>query len=192
MNDNLIRCDWPGDNSLMIKYHDEEWGRPLHDDKLLFEFIVLDTFQAGLSWYIVLKKREHFRKAFDYFDPEKIAKYDNDKLDELLNNKNIIRNRMKIKATINNAKSFLKIVDKYGSFDKFIWQFTDYKVIQNKWEKHEDIPVKTEISDLMSKELKNNGFKFVGSTICYAFMQATGMVNDHLTKCFRHKQLFEE
>ena len=192
MNDNIIRCDWPGDNSLMIKYHDEEWGRPLHDDKLLFEFIVLDTFQAGLSWYIVLKKREHFRKAFDYFDPEKIAKYDNEKLAELLNNKNIIRNRMKIKATINNAKSFLKIVDKYGSFDKFIWQFTDYKVIQNKWERHEDIPVKTEISDLMSKELRSNGFKFVGSTICYAFMQATGMVNDHLTKCFRHKQLFEE
>lgn len=188
-NKNLLRCDWTGNDKLMIKYHDEEWGIPVHNDRKLFEFITLDTFQAGLSWSIVLHKRENFRKAFDNFQADKIAEYNSRKLNELLKNKSIIRNRLKIEATINNAKAFLKIQKEFGSFDKYIWQFTHNKVIQNRWEKMSDVPTKTEISDAMSADLKNREFKFVGSTICYAFMQAAGMVNDHLITCFRHREL---
>lgn len=186
---NLLRCDWTGYDKLMIKYHDEEWGIPVHNDRKLFEFITLDTFQAGLSWSIVLHKRENFRKAFDNFQADKIAEYNSRKVNELLKNKSIIRNRLKIEATINNAKAFLKIQKEFGSFDKYIWQFTHNKVIQNRWKKMSDVPTKTEISDAMSADLKNREFKFVGSTICYAFMQAAGMVNDHLITCFRHREL---
>lgn len=186
---NLLRCDWTGDNKEMIKYHDEEWGIPVHNDRKLFEFITLDTFQAGLSWSIVLHKRENFRKVFDNFQADKIAEYNPQKINELLKNGSIIRNRLKIEATINNAKAFLKIQKEFGSFDKYIWQFTHNKVIQNRWEKMSAVPTKTEISDAMSADLKKRGFKFVGSTICYAFMQAAGMVNDHLITCFRHREL---
>ncbi len=188
-NKNLLRCDWTGDNIEMIKYHDEEWGIPVNNDRKLFEFITLDTFQAGLSWSIVLNKRENFRKAFDNFQADKIAEYNSRKVNELLKNKSIIRNRLKIEATINNAKAFLNLQKEFGSFDKYIWQFTHNKVIQNRWEKMNDVPTKTEISDAMSADLKNREFKFVGSTICYAFMQAAGMVNDHLITCFRHREL---
>lgn len=185
----LKRCDWPSDNPLMIKYHDEEWGVPLHDDKKLFEFIVLDTFQAGLSWAIILNKRNGFRKAFDNFNINKIAKYDDKKIEELLDNKNIIRNKLKILATINNAIQFKKIQKEFGTFDKYIWQFVKYKPIINKCKTMKDLPVKSKESDAMSEDLKKRGFKFVGSTICYAFMQAAGMVNDHLVSCFRYKKL---
>ncbi len=188
----LKRCEWVGKNPLMIKYHDEEWGVPVHDDRKLFEFITLDAFQAGLSWEIILNKRENFRKAFSNFQPEKIAKYNSKKVERLLENQGIIRNKLKIEATINNAKAFINIQKEFGSFDKYIWQFTGNKTIQNKWRKHSDIPTKTEISDRMSKDLKKRGFKFAGSTISYAFMQAAGMVNDHLTTCFRHKELNEK
>ena len=186
---NINRCGWTGDDELMIKYHDEEWGVPIHDDRKLFEFITLDAFQAGLSWSIVLHKRENFRKAFNNFRPEIIADYNSKKISELLYNKAIIRNKLKIEATINNAKAFLEIQKEYGSFDKYIWKFTGNTVIQNKWATPKDIPVRTVISDKMSSDLKKRGFKFVGSTICYAFMQAAGMVNDHLTTCFRYEQL---
>ena len=184
-----IRCDWPGANELMIKYHDEEWGTPVHDDRLWFEFITLDAFQAGLSWSIVLNKRENFRKAMDNFKPEKIAKYDENKYDELVQNAGIIRNRAKIKATINNAKAFLEIQKEFGSFDKFIWQIFDNEPIINKWKTTSEIPACTPDSNKLSKELLDRGFKFVGTTICYAFMQGAGVVNDHLVDCFRYKEL---
>ncbi|MCF8297046.1 MAG: DNA-3-methyladenine glycosylase I [Saprospiraceae bacterium] len=186
------RCTWPGANELMIKYHDEEWGVPLHDDNKLFEFVLLDSFQAGLSWSTILKKRENFRKAFDNFDYKKIAKYNEMKINELLQNAGIIRNKLKIKATITNAQNFIKIQNEFGSFDKYIWQFVDFKTIQNKCKEFKDIPVTTAESDAMSKDLKKRGFKFVGSTICYAFMQAAGMVNDHTVDCFRCKEIIIE
>ncbi|MDQ1265327.1 MAG: DNA-3-methyladenine glycosylase [Bacteroidota bacterium] len=182
-------CEWPANNPLLIEYHDNEWGVQLHDDRKLFEFLVLDAFQAGLSWLIVLKKREALREAFDGFNPEKIALYDENKYNELINNQAIIRNKLKIKGTIENAKAFLKIREEYGSFDKFIWQFTDGKQILNKWTTSKEIPASTPLSDKMSAELKKYGFKFVGSTICYAFMQAIGMVNDHLVQCFRYENV---
>lgn len=188
---NKKRCTWPAADELMIKYHDEEWGVPVHDDRKLFEFMVLDSFQAGLSWAIILKKRENFRKAFDDFQPEVIANYDADKVNELLADKGIIRNKLKVSATQNNARQFLEIQKEYGSFDKYIWQFVKYETIHNKFKRLEDIPAKTLISDDMSKSLKGHGFKFVGSTICYAFMQAAGMVNDHIIDCFRYKELLE-
>ena len=180
------RCPWPKDDTLMIHYHDTEWGVPLYDDAKLFEFIVLDSFQAGLSWSIILRKREHFRKAFDNFRIKKIAVYNQSKIEQLLNNANIIRNRQKIMATITNAVCFIKIQEEFGSFSKYIWQFTGGKPINNKWKKMQKIPTRTTESDLMSKDLKKRGFKFVGSTICYAFMQACGMVNDHTVDCFRN------
>ncbi|MDP2237315.1 MAG: DNA-3-methyladenine glycosylase I [Bacteroidales bacterium] len=183
----IKRCNWPGTNALMIQYHDNEWGVPLHDDDKLFEFLVLDAFQAGLSWQTILNKREAFREAFDGFDAEKIAFYDNDKIEKLLQNAAIVRNNLKVRATIINAQAFLKIQKEYGSFDRFIWQFTDGKTIVNTWETMTDIPAKSKESDAMSKALISKGFKFVGSTICYAFMQAAGMVNDHLSDCFRHE-----
>lgn len=186
------RCAWPGANELMIKYHDEEWGVPVHDDAKLFEFIVLDSFQAGLSWSTILNKRENFRKAFDNFDYKKIAKYDENKINELLHDAGIIRNKLKIKATITNAQNFIIIQKEFGSFDKYIWQFVNYKTIQNKCENLHDIQATSAESDTMSKDLKKRGFKFVGSTICYAFMQAAGMVNDHLESCYRYKEIIIE
>ena len=182
-------CTWPGTDKLMLDYHDNEWGVPLHDDTKLFEFMVLDAFQAGLSWAIVLKKREAFRKAFDNYDVKKIAKYDEKKIVKLLSNEGIIRNRMKIQSAIKNAQAFLKIQKEFGTFDKYIWQFTNYKTIVNKWKALKDIPPKTEVSDEMSVDLKKRGFSFVGSTICYSFMQAAGMLNDHVVDCFRHKEV---
>jgi DNA-3-methyladenine glycosylase I len=174
---------------LYIKYHDKEWGVPLHNDRKLFEFLILEGFQAGLSWRTILYKRENFRKAFDNFDPEKIARYNKRKVNSLLNDAGIIRNKLKVAATITNAKAYLSIMDKHGSFDKYLWQFTGGKVIKNKWKSLKEIPATTRESDLMSKKLIEDGFKFVGSTICYAHMQATGMVNDHLISCFRYKTL---
>jgi len=182
-------CSWPSDNPLMIEYHDKEWGVPVHDDRKHFEFMALDAFQAGLSWAIVLKKREGFRKAFDNFDFKKIAKYDEPKIQELLADASIIRNQQKVRATVHNAGRFLEIQKEYGSFDKYIWQFTDYKTKVNKWNSTDQIPATSSESDAMSMDLKKRGFKFVGSTICYAYMQGAGMVNDHLVECFRYKNL---
>jgi DNA-3-methyladenine glycosylase I len=180
------RCPWPEGNEQMILYHDTEWGVPLHDDRKLFEFLVLDAFQAGLSWAIVLKKREGFRKAFSNFDPRRVAKYDARKVKSLLADAGIIRNRLKIEATIANARAFLAVQREYGSFDRYIWQFTGGKTKQNRLRTLKQIPAHSAESDAMSRDLKERGFRFVGSTICYAFMQAAGMVNDHLVGCFRH------
>jgi len=182
----ISRCPWPSDDPLMIAYHDKEWGVPLHDDQKLFEFMVLDCFQAGLSWRTVLHKRENFRKAFDNFDYRKIAKYDQQKIDSLLQDAGIIRNKAKINGTIQNARCFLEVQKEFGSFDHYIWSFTNGKIVVNKWKSLSELPARSEISDLMSKDLVKRGFKFAGSTICYAFMQAIGMVNDHLTTCFRY------
>jgi DNA-3-methyladenine glycosylase I len=185
----MPRCPWPGNNELMIAYHDTEWGVPLHDDRKLFEFIVLDTFQAGLSWSIVLNKREGFRKALANFEPVKIARFDKRKIERLINDPAIVRNRLKIAATVNNAKAFLKIQKEFGSFDKYIWQFVDHKPINNIRKTLKQIPAKTKESDAMSKALKERGFSFVGSTICYAFMQAAGLINDHLVICDRYEEV---
>ena len=181
-------CSWPGDNPLMIQYHDSEWGVPLHDDRKLFEFLLLDNAQAGLSWQTILNKRENYRKAFDNFDPKKIARYDQCKIASLLNDAGIVRNRLKVQSAITNAQIFLDIQAEYGSFDEYIWQFVNGKTIRNKWKALKDIPATTPESDTISKALKKRGFKFVGSTICYAFMQSAGLVNDHLISCFRHSQ----
>ncbi|MFA5404987.1 MAG: DNA-3-methyladenine glycosylase I [Ignavibacteria bacterium] len=183
------RCPWTSTNPLMIRYHDDEWGVPLHNDRKLFEYIILDAFQAGLSWNTIINKRKNFKKAFDNFDASKIAKYDDKKINELLNNTGIIRNKMKINATVQNAKAFLKVKKEFGSFDKYLWQFTKGKTIDNKLTNLKKMPVKSKESDEMSLDLKKRGFSFVGSTICYAFMQAAGMVNDHLTYCFRYKEV---
>lgn len=180
------RCAWPGDNPLMMEYHDKEWGVPVHDDKKLFEFIVLDSFQAGLSWSTILNKRENFRKAFNNFDFNKIVKYDSKKVAKLLKDEGIIRNRLKISATITNAIAFKKVQKEFGTFDKYIWQFVKGKTIVNKRKSIKQIPANSKESDTMSKDLKQRGFKFVGTTICYAFMQAAGMVNDHTVDCFRY------
>lgn len=192
MNKTIKRCPWTTDDKLMIKYHDEEWGVPLHNERKLFEFIILDGFQAGLSWRTIINKRKNFRKAFDNFDPKKIAKYDEKKIKDLLNNAGIIRNKLKIYAAVENAKAFLKVQKEFGSFDKYIWQFTGGKTIVNKFGNLKELPATSKESDLMSTDLKNRGFKFVGSTICYAFMQAAGMVNDHITECFRYKEVFRK
>lgn len=181
------RCEWVGSDPLMIRYHDEEWGVPVHDDRKLFEFMVLDAFQAGLSWSCVLKKRENFRKALDNFEPGLIAAYDESKIADLLQDAGIIRNQSKIRATISNARLFLEIQKEFGSFDSFIWQFTQGKTIQNHRWSEAEIPASSSESDRMSAALRKRGFKFVGSTICYAFMQAAGMVNDHLSSCFRYQ-----
>jgi DNA-3-methyladenine glycosylase I len=184
--DPVSRCPWPSNDPLMIAYHDNEWGVPLHDDRKLFEFMVLDCFQAGLSWRTVLHKRENFRKAFDNFNFRKIAKYDQKKIDSLLQDSGIIRNNAKINGTIQNARCFLEIQKEFGSSDHYIWQFTNGQPVINKWQNLNELPTRSELSDQMSRELVKRGFKFVGSTICYAFIQAIGMVNDHLTTCFRH------
>ena len=182
------RCDWPGDNKLMIEYHDTEWGVPLHDDRKLFEFLLLDNAQAGLSWQTILNKRENYRKAFDNFDPAKIARYNERKITSLLNNPGIVRNRLKVRSAVTNAQAFLEVQTEFGSFDNYIWQFVDGAAIRNRPKKLEDIGATSPESDAMSKDLKKRGFKFVGSTICYAFMQSAGMVNDHLIHCFRHTE----
>jgi len=182
------RCDWPGDNKLMIEYHDTEWGVPLHEDRKLFEFLLLDNAQAGLSWQTILNKRENYRKAFDNFDPAKIARYNQRKITSLLNNPGIVRNRLKVQSAVSNALAFLEIQAEFGSFDTYIWQFVNGTPIRNRWTSLQDIPATSPESDVMSKALKKRGFKFVGSTICYAFMQSTGMVNDHLTCCFRYNR----
>ena len=182
------RCPWAGNDPIYVKYHDSEWGVPLHDDRQLFEFLLLDGFQAGLSWITILKKRANYRKAFDHFDARKIATYNTRKIKQLLSNKGIIRNKLKIEAAVQNAKSFLMIQDEFGSFNDYIWQFTGGKTIRNTWKTLDQIPAWTEESVSMSKDLKIRGFKFVGPTICYAFMQAAGMVNDHLVGCFRYHE----
>ena len=182
------RCDWPGENKLMIEYHDTEWGVTLHDDRKLFEFLLLDNAQAGLSWQTILNKRENYRKAFDNFDPAKIARYNKRKITSLLNNPGIVRNRLKVQSAVTNALAFLDIQAEFGSFDTYIWQFVNGKPTLNHWKNLNDIPATSPESDAMSKALKQRGFKFVGSTICYAFMQSAGLVNDHLTCCFRHTQ----
>ncbi len=182
-------CSWPGNDPLMIAYHDQEWGNPVHDDRKHFEFLVLDLFQAGLSWSIVLKKREGFREAFDNFEFEKIASYDEQKIQELLSNEKIIRNQLKIRATITNAQKFMEIREEFGSFDRYIWQFVDHQTIHNQRTELNQLPASTSESDAMSKDLKKRGLKFVGTTICYAYMQAAGLVNDHMTYCFRYHEL---
>jgi DNA-3-methyladenine glycosylase I len=178
------RCDWVTQDEIYMKYHDEEWGKPIHDDHKLFEFLILEGAQAGLSWLTVLKKREHYRKVFDEFDPEKVAKYDDEKVQNLLADAGIIRNKLKINSAIRNAKVFLEIQKEFGSFDVYIWGFVNHQTIQNNFKTTLEIPDITVLSDTISKDLKKRGMNFVGSTIVYAFMQATGMVNDHHKGCF--------
>jgi DNA-3-methyladenine glycosylase I len=184
----MHRCEW-AKSDLMIKYHDDEWGVPVHDDRTLFEFITLEGAQAGLRWETILKKRENYREAFDNFDVRVIAQYDKRKIERLLKNPGIIRNRLKIAATVQNARACIDIIEEFGSFDTYIWRFVNGKQIGNRWKSLSGIPSKTPVSDAMSKSLTSRGFKFVGSTICYAFMQAVGMVNDHVTGCFRYRQV---
>lgn len=181
----MKRCNW-GSSKEMMEYHDKEWGVPVHDDRKLFEMLVLEGAQAGLSWITILKRRKTYKKAFDNFDAKKISIYNQKDIKILLNDPGIIRNKLKIKSTINNAKLFLEIQKEFGSFDKYIWGFVNHKTIKNKFKTMKDIPANTKISDEMSKDLKSRGFKFVGSTICYAFMQAVGVANDHFVDCFRH------
>lgn len=183
------KCGWCVGNPLYEDYHDKEWGVPVYDDATLFEFLILETFQAGLSWITVLKKRENFRKAFDNFDYKKIATYDQKKVDALLQNEGIIRNKLKVNATITNAQSYIKIQKEFGSFSKYIWNFVDGKPIKNTLKNHKQAPANTPLSDALSKDLKKRGFKFVGSTVVYAHMQATGMVNDHEVDCFRYDEV---
>ena len=185
----IARCEWCGTDPLYVKYHDEEWGVPVHDDNKHFEMIILDGAQAGLSWLTVLRKRENYRKAFDKFNPKKVAKYDEKKIEVLLNNPGIIRNKLKVRSAITNAQVFLKVQKEFGSFDEYIWQFVGGKPIVNKWKSLKELPATSKESDAMSKDLKKRGFKFVGSTICYAYMQAAGMVNDHIVDCFRYKEV---
>ena len=184
---NINRCGWCTQDPLYIQYHDEEWGQPLHDDRLLFEFLILEGAQAGLSWLTVLKKRENYRKAFDRFDVKKVARYDARKVKELLANEGIIRNRLKIQSAIRNAKAFLEVQKEFGSFDRYIWNFVDGKSQKNHFKHYKELPAKTLLSDAISMDLKKRGFNFVGSTIIYAFMQATGMVNDHTKDCFLYQ-----
>jgi len=183
------RCGWMGDDELMLHYHDKEWGVPVHDDRKWFEYLILDAFQAGLSWKTVLNKREGFREVFHGFDPQKVSKMTDKEMEAARNNPAIIRNRLKIKSAVGNAKVFLKLQDIHGSFDSYIWSFTDGQVINNSWKDLHKIPASTPLSDEISKSLKQEGFSFVGSTICYAFLQAAGVVNDHLISCFRYEEL---
>jgi DNA-3-methyladenine glycosylase I len=185
------RCEWPGNDPLYVAYHDNEWGVPVHDDRTLFEMLILDGAQAGLSWITILRKRENYRKAYDHFDPQKVAEYDEQKVRELLANPGIIRNRRKIEASIRNAKAFLTIQEEFGSFDTYIWQFVGGKTRVNAWKNLSELPAKTPESEAMSKDLVKWGFKFVGPTICYAFMQAAGMVNDHIVDCFRYHEILK-
>jgi len=182
------RCPWPTD-ALYIRYHDTEWGVPLHDDRALFEFLILEGAQAGLSWHTVLKKRENYRAAFDRFDPEKVARYNPAKIARLLGNAGIVRNRLKIHSAVQNARAFLQVREAFGSFDAYVWRFVDGRPKVNHWRSMKEVPARTPVSDALSKDLRQRGFKFVGTTICYAHMQATGMVNDHLVNCFCHRRL---
>ncbi|MFC2098199.1 DNA-3-methyladenine glycosylase I [Bacteroidota bacterium] len=184
-----MKCPWATSHPLLEEYHDNEWGTPIHDDILHFEFFTMDLFQAGLSWLTILKKREGFREAFEGFDFRKIAKYDENRIQELLGNEKIIRNQLKIRATIHNARKFLEVIEEYGTFDKYIWQFTGDRTIHNNYTDEANLPASTELSDTVSKDLKTRGFKFVGTTIIYAYMQAAGMINDHITSCFRYQHL---
>ncbi len=184
------RCGWvPLNDQLYTEYHDLEWGVPVHDDRTIFEFLILEGFQAGLSWRTILYKRDNFREAFDNFIPDKIARYNKKKIENLMANAGIVRNRLKINAAITNAKSFLNVQEEFGSFDKYIWGFVDGKPVTNRWKSIDDIPPSTSLSDKVSYDLKKRGFKFVGSTICYAYMQATGMINDHTIDCFRYTEI---
>ena len=183
------RCSWCGKDALYVAYHDQEWGVPLHDDQKLFEFLILEGAQAGLSWLTILKKRDAYRKAYYQFDIEKVARFNSRSIERLMNNSGIVRNRLKIEASINNARAFLEVQDEFGSFDEYIWQFAGGKTIRNAWQTIDQVPAWTTESTAMSKDLKQRGFKFVGPTICYAFMQAAGMVNDHLVGCFRYRQV---
>jgi DNA-3-methyladenine glycosylase I len=185
----IQRCPWPGDDMLYRAYHDTEWGVPQHKDRKLFEFLILEGAQAGLSWITILRKRENYRAAFDDFDPARIARYDANKIESLMKDAGIVRNRLKVASAITNAQKFLDAQDEFGSFDAYIWRFVDGRPRQNRWRTMSDVPASSAESDAMSKALKQRGFKFVGSTICYAYMQATGMVNDHLMSCFRYKEL---
>ena len=185
----MTRCAWCGEDPLYVSYHDNEWGVPVKDDARMFEFLILETFQAGLSWITVLRKRENFRKAFDDFDYQKIARYGEDKIEALLQDPGIIRNRLKVRATVSNAQAYIKVQEEFGSFCNYIWGFVDHQPIINKFETMADIPANTPLSDLISKDLKKRGFKFVGTTVVYAHMQATGMVNDHVIGCYRHSEV---
>lgn len=185
----MSRCSWCEKEEVYIEYHDKEWGVPVHDDRKQFEFIVLESAQAGLSWLTILKRRENYRKAYDGFDPEKVAQYDAEKLEELLNNAGIIRNRMKIEASINNAQKFIEIQQEFGSFSNYIWGFVNNKPIINKFTSISEVPATTELSDTISKDLKKRGFKFMGSTIVYAHLQAVGIINDHITSCYRYEEV---
>jgi len=185
----VTRCGWVGENPLMLAYHDQEWGVPVHDDRKHFEFLVLDAFQAGLSWAIVLNKRENFRRALDGFDPEKIARYRAPRIARLLKDPGIVRNRLKVAGTVKNARAFLAVQEQHGSFDAFVWEFVDGATRHNAWKTTRQIPARTKESDRLSEALKQRGFTFVGSTICYAYMQAAGLVNDHLVTCFRHGEV---
>ncbi|HXZ78798.1 MAG TPA: DNA-3-methyladenine glycosylase I [Terriglobales bacterium] len=187
-NNNLVRCSW-AKNDLAIQYHDEEWGVPQHDDRILYEFLVLEGAQAGLSWDTILRKREAYREAFEGFDPEQVARYLKPQVERLLKNPGIVRNRMKIESAVQNAKALLQVKGEFGSFDKYIWKFVGGEPLRNSFRKLSDVPAKTSQSDAMSKHLRKRGFNFVGSTICYAFMQAVGMVNDHVVGCFRREQV---
>ncbi|MFX0151392.1 MAG: DNA-3-methyladenine glycosylase I [Candidatus Hodarchaeota archaeon] len=187
----IKRCEWANAEPLMIKYHDEEWGVPIHDDTELFEFLILEGAQAGLSWSTILKRREGYRKAFENFNVNKVANYSEKKIEELLQDEGIIRNKLKIQSSINNAQRFIEIQEEFGSFNEYIWQFVNFKPIQNRFKELKEIPASTDLSNTMSKELKKRGFTFVGPTICYAFMQSIGIVNDHLIDCFRWIQLVE-
>jgi DNA-3-methyladenine glycosylase I len=189
MNKSSTRCGWAGSDPLMIAYHDKEWGVPQHDDIKLFEFLILEGAQAGLNWSTILNKREEYRKAFDGFDPKRIAKYKATKIKQLLNNPGIIRNKLKINSAVTNAKAFLKVQEEFGSFDKYLWEFVDNKPVVNKRKNLSQIPATSEISDKLSKDLLRRGFKFVGPTICYAFMQAIGVINDHTINCFRYSAI---
>lgn len=191
MSDNRSRCLWPGDDELMLAYHDREWGVPVHDDIRWMEHITLDTFQAGLSWRTVLHKRKAFAEVFHRFDPQRIARMTEKEMEAARQNPGIIRNRLKIKATVNNAASFLELAERHGSFSNYIWSFTDGKVVHNRWKTTEAIPANTPLSDRVSKALKQAGFSFVGTTICYAFLQAAGVVNDHLVSCYRHREIMQ-
>ena len=182
------RCDWATSDPLSIRYHDKEWGVPLHDDRRLFEFLILEGAQAGLSWITILRKRDEYRKAFANFDPRKVAKFGDPQITKLLHNPGIVRNRLKIAAAIDNAKAFLAVQQEFGTFDRFVWSFTNGKVVQNRWRRLAELPAQTPKSQALSRELKRRGFRFVGPTICYAFMQAVGMINDHLIGCFRHRE----